>query len=44
MPAKFFKIMMSKEEVAEIMNYCKEKGVTYKARLEELGISRPLSF
>ena len=30
--------MMSKEEVAEIMTYCKEKGVSYKSRLEELGI------
>lgn len=32
--------MMSKEEVAQIMQYCKENGVTYKARLEELGIPR----
>lgn len=32
--------MMSKEEVAEIMHYCKENGVSYKARLEELGIPR----
>ena len=30
--------MMSKEEVAEIMTYCKEKGISYKSRLEELGI------
>jgi len=30
--------MMSKEEVAEIMMYCKEKGISYKSRLEELGI------
>ena len=29
---------MSKEEVAEIMTYCKEKGISYKSRLEELGI------
>lgn len=40
MPSKHFKIMMSKEEVAQIMQYCKENGVTYKARLEELGIPR----
>ena len=32
--------MMSKEEVAQIMQYCKEHGVTYKSRLEELGIPR----
>lgn len=31
---------MSKEEVVQIMNYCRENGVTYKARLEELGIPR----
>lgn len=30
--------MMSKEEVAEIMTYCKEKGISYKSRLEELDI------
>lgn len=30
--------MMSKEDVAEIMTYCKEKGISYKSRLEELGI------
>ena len=30
--------MMSKEEVAEIMTYCKEKGISYKSRLSELGI------
>ena len=30
--------MMSKEEVAGIMTYCKEKGVSYKSRLAELGI------
>lgn len=29
---------MTKEEVAEIMVYCKEKGITYKSRLAELGI------
>ena len=31
--------MMSKEEVAEIITYCKEKGISYKSRLAELGIS-----
>ena len=30
--------MMTKEEVAEIMTFCKEKGVSYKSRLAELGI------
>ena len=30
--------MMSKEEVAEIMTYCKENGGSYKSRLSELGI------
>ncbi|MCS3154747.1 hypothetical protein NXX77_18285 [Phocaeicola dorei] len=30
--------MMTREEVAEIMNYCKEYKVTYKSRLEELNI------
>ena len=30
--------MMSKEEVAEIITYCKEKGISYKSRLAELGI------
>lgn len=29
---------MSKEEVAEIMTYCKEKGISYKSRLAELEI------
>ena len=29
---------MSKEEVAEIMTYCKEKGISYKSRLAELDI------
>lgn len=29
---------MTREEVAEIMNYCKEYKVTYKSRLEELNI------
>ena len=27
---------MTREEVVEIMNYCKEHKVTYKSRLEEL--------
>ena len=26
---------MTREEVVEIMNYCKEHKVTYKSRLEE---------
>ena len=30
--------MMSKEEVAEIMTFCKERGISYKSRLAELGI------
>lgn len=29
---------MTREEVAEIMNYCKEHKVTYKSRLEEFNI------
>ena len=29
---------MTREEVVEIMNYCKEHEVTYKSRLEELNI------
>ena len=29
---------MTREEVVEIMNYCKEHKVTYKSRLEELNI------
>lgn len=29
---------MTKEEVGSIIQYCKENGVTYKARLTELGI------
>jgi len=32
------KEMMTKEEVAEIMLYCKESGVSHKVRLEELEI------
>jgi hypothetical protein len=30
--------MMTREEVAEVMTYCKEKGISYKIRLSELGI------
>ena len=30
--------MMTREEVAEIITYCKDRGVTYKSRLIELGI------
>ena len=29
---------MSKEEVASIMTYCKEKSISYKSHLDELGI------
>ena len=29
---------MTREEVVEIMNYCKEHKMTYKSRLEELNI------
>ena len=29
---------MTREEVAEIINYCQTTQVTYKARLQELGI------
>ena len=29
---------MTKEEVAELMIYCKENGVSYKSRLAELGL------
>ena len=32
------KFMMTREEVVEIMNYCKEHKVTYKSRLEERNI------
>lgn len=31
--------MMTKEEVAEIIHYCKINGVTYKDRLKELNIA-----
>lgn len=30
--------MLTKEEIAEIMIYCKENSVTYRQRLNELGI------
>jgi hypothetical protein len=30
--------MMTREEVAEIINYCQTNQITYKARLQELGI------
>jgi hypothetical protein len=30
---------MTQEEVASVMLYCKENGVSYKARLAELGVS-----
>ena len=29
---------MSKEEIAGIMTYCRENGISYKTRLDELGI------
>lgn len=31
--------MMTKEEVAAIVTYCEENGVSYKDRLNELGVS-----
>ena len=31
-------VMMTREEFAEIMNYCKEHKMPYKSRLEELNI------
>lgn len=30
--------MMAREEVAEVMTYCKKNGISYKTRLAELGI------
>lgn len=30
--------MMTREEVAEVMTYCKKNNVSYKTRLAELGI------
>ena len=29
---------MTQEEVASVIHYCKESGITYKTRLAELGI------
>lgn len=31
---------MTREQVAEIITYCNEKGITYKTRLAELGIAQ----
>ena len=31
--------MMTREEVAEILHYCKSKGITRRERLKELGIA-----
>ena len=30
--------MMTREEVAEVITYCKKNDISYKARLAELGI------
>ena len=30
--------MLTREEIAEIVQHCKENGVTYKSRLKEIGI------
>lgn len=30
--------MMTKEEVASVLKYCNDNGVSYKARLSELGV------
>lgn len=30
--------MLTREEIAEIVHYCKEHGVSYKSRLKEIGI------
>ena len=35
--------MMTKEEVAQVIAYCDENKISYKQRLEELGIN-PWSF
>ena len=32
--------MMTKEEVMDIVSYCKENKVTYEQRLKELGVSQ----
>ena len=31
--------MLTREEIAEIVQYCKEHGVSYKSRLKEIGIT-----
>lgn len=31
--------MLTREEIAEIVQYCKENGVSYKSRLKEIGIT-----
>ena len=31
-------LMMTREEVAEVITYCKKNDVSYKTRLAELGI------
>ena len=36
--SKTCKFMMTKEEVASIVKYCNDNGVSYKARLSELGV------
>lgn len=33
------KKMLTRKEIAEIVQYCKEKGVSYKNRLKEIGIA-----
>ena len=33
------KKMLTRKEIAEIVQYCKENGVSYKSRLKEIGIS-----
>ena len=34
----FYLVMLSKEEVADVISYCKEHGCSYKEHLAELGI------
>ena len=36
--SKTCKFMMTKEEVASIVKYCNDNGVSYKVRLSELGV------
>ena len=36
--------MMTQEEVASIVKYCNDNGVSYKARLSELGVPEWRSF